>query len=207
MGLIRRLVFTLACVPIGFLSNCFLASAFASPKLPPTTAESVKPSNDATLPLSSYADVAVVRETANEAQRDRISAIKAETVLDLKAREAFLNKGVEFDKFNITLFNKQLTYHPLILATVLTLVLSSTCLVIVQFWRWSKESSVTESTLEITKDGLKVKSPFIGLLMLLASYAFFYLYILEVYKIRTIGETDLRAAQAQIPSASATGVK
>jgi hypothetical protein len=172
------------CVLLGALSAG--VEAQADPAISVPGAGTLATSHDASLPLSSYASPELTRELANRAQTLRLREVElynARHEADHIQRQAYLARVKAEDEFNLRLLNRQLIYHPIILTVVLILVLTSTSLVVVQFITWSRNSSVTESTFEVGKDGLKVKSPFIGLLMLIASYAFFYLYILEVYRI------------------------
>jgi hypothetical protein len=169
-------------------------TTFAAPSVDPSNQHSVvtlrttslTTSHDALVPLSSYASPELTRELANKAQVLRLREVELYNLnfeADQIQRQLLLARWKAEDEFNLRLLNRQLFYHPIILFVVLFLVLSSTVLVVIQFISWSRKSNSAESTFEIGKDGLKVKSPFIGLLMLVASYGFFYLYILEVYRI------------------------
>ena len=180
------------------------AHSTSEPAIAGTTDLNLRPTHDASIPLSAFAEPAKTIDAANRAQELRVRELEAKVdqaiatlAVERKEREvafaskqrqedAYVQKGINEDQVRLTIFRRQLVYHPLILITVLLLVLSSTVLVFLQFRRWNNESNANESSLDLGKEGFKIKTPFVGLMMLVASYAFFYLYILEVYRIRPL---------------------
>ncbi|WP_298293737.1 hypothetical protein [uncultured Litoreibacter sp.] len=51
----------------------------------------------------------------------------------------------------------------------------------------AKDGQVGETTMEASKDGFKLSSPVLGVVILVLSLAFFYLYLVHVYPISEIG--------------------
>ena len=66
---------------------------------------------------------------------------------------------------------------------VMLLVLGGFYLAYQQFVLDKESGNSTESTIELSSSGLKMRSSVIGLIILAMSFAFFYLYVKEVYKI------------------------
>lgn len=87
----------------------------------------------------------------------------------------------------VEIFERQLIYDPIILVVVIVIVFSGIYLSYLQVKRDLGANSAQESSIEITRDGVKVSSSVIGLLILVISLAFFYLYLTQVYTIRELG--------------------
>ena len=140
--------------------------------------------------LASFSDPAVAIHAANQAMALRLKQVELEIAqleLDRLQKQVFIEKGKKEDELRQVILGRQLFYHPVILAVVVILVLTGTLLVVWQFAAKTKSSKNSDaSEFELGKEGMKLRSNFIGLLMLVASYAFFYLYILEVYRIRPL---------------------
>ena len=85
------------------------------------------------------------------------------------------------------IFGRQLIYDPIILIVVIVIVFSGIYLSYLQVKRDLGTNSAQDSSIEITRDGVKVRSAVIGLLILFISLAFFYLYLTQVYTIRELG--------------------
>jgi hypothetical protein len=195
----RSLALLYLCIGFSTVAHC--AETAASGNTPKTY--QLAPSHNPELRLSSYASTEETINAANIALKLRLNEVELynkEIELKHMRLRAIIERGINEDRINERLYSRQLYYHPIILLTVLTLVGTSTALVVAQFIKWGKSSSITESTVEIGRDGLKLKSPFIGLLMLIVSYGFFYLYILEVYRIHPPTKDESGKAPSEISS-------
>lgn len=99
------------------------------------------------------------------AQRDRVQYDSASAATDTRIVE------------------RQLVLNPVILGCVLLLVFLGVYLSYLQVKHGLGSNSEQVSSFEISRDGFKVRSPVIGLLILCVSLAFFYLYLSRVYRI------------------------
>ena len=102
--------------------------------------------------------------------------------LTVELQQASLNRMKEEDKVNLDILESQLLYYPIILGIVSLVVATGLWFSYLQVRKTSGDSS-QYSSLEITKEGIRVRSPVIGLLILTLSLGFFYLYLTEVYRI------------------------
>lgn len=82
-------------------------------------------------------------------------------------------------------FDWQYTSSVIIFYVVIGIVLIGLYFSWMQFHR--KDGEVGETTMEASKEGFKVSSPVLGVIILLLSLAFFYLYLLHVYPISELG--------------------
>lgn len=116
--------------------------------------------------------------------------------LTVDRQKASLDQAKMEGEIRVSIFGRQLWYHPLILFSVISIVLAGVYLSYLQVKRDLTTGSSQESSLELTRDGLKVRSPVIGLFILIVSLGFFYLYLKEVYHI-TEATGSVRAPETQ----------
>lgn len=103
----------------------------------------------------------------------------------------YMNKRYEADlalrNTQFKLYDNQLRMELFIFGLVSIIVLAALSLAIAQFAVWAKHTKdgnlVEASAFTANKDGVVLNTPFVGLLMLLGAFAFFYLYISSVYVI------------------------
>lgn len=94
------------------------------------------------------------------------------------------------NEIRVKTFEQQLCFNVVILILVIIITLAG----IGFTWVQMKETSTAqgqETSIEITRDGLKIRSSVIGLLILVVSLVFFYLYLIGVYKIEEVSTTDV----------------
>jgi ABC-type multidrug transport system fused ATPase/permease subunit len=91
----------------------------------------------------------------------------------------------------IELYNNQRFMEWPIFGLVVLIVFAALVLAYMQLASWlvSKENLSEKSTaLSINKNGIELNTPFVGLLMLVGAFAFFYMYVDQVYSIQTRAE-------------------
>jgi uncharacterized BrkB/YihY/UPF0761 family membrane protein len=82
----------------------------------------------------------------------------------------------------------------IILSLVSLLCISGVVLAALQLY-WSKEAlKYLKNETEISASGIKIVSPFVGVLILALSFSFFYMYVKEVYTIRSDGAASVPPA-------------
>jgi ABC-type multidrug transport system fused ATPase/permease subunit len=94
----------------------------------------------------------------------------------------------------------------IILGLVSLLCISGVALAAAQLY-WSRDilKDLANNT-EIGSAGIKLASPFVGLLILAVSFSFFYMYVKEVYAIKYIEPpAAVRAATSSAPGANSAG--
>ncbi|HYL87540.1 MAG TPA: hypothetical protein VEU32_02105 [Burkholderiales bacterium] len=121
----------------------------------------------------------------------------------MELREAEYREALRYrekiDASNLEALSQQGFYGQLIVWLVILLVLGGFAL----SWLAFQKGQTGESSLEISRDGLKIRSPIIGLIVLLFSFGFFYLFITEVYNIKVLKVGDPAppaASQAERPA-------
>jgi len=70
------------------------------------------------------------------------------------------------------------------------------------YLQFRKADSSGETSLELTREGLKIRSPVIGLIVLITSWAFFYLYLVNVYKMSALNAPSTQGTVVIPTSAS-----
>jgi hypothetical protein len=95
------------------------------------------------------------------------------------------------DDITNRVIQRQLVLNPIILSSVLVIVFFGLYLSYLQV---SKGQAGGESSFEIGKEGFKIRSSVVGLLILCASLGFFYLYLTNVYRITVLGTVDDKAS-------------
>jgi hypothetical protein len=84
----------------------------------------------------------------------------------------------------------QIPANWVLLVMTVILVLSGAVLAALQlYWSYRLGSFGNSSELSVDNKALKVASPFVGLLILIVSFGFFYLFVHEVYRVRDGIET------------------
>ncbi len=84
-------------------------------------------------------------------------------------------------------FNWQYYSSIIIFVTVLLIVYSGLILSFMHFRQSLKSNLDSETEMEIGKMGIKVRSSIIGIIILLISVSFLYLYLAHVYQIKEVG--------------------
>jgi hypothetical protein len=97
----------------------------------------------------------------------------------------------------VDLYLWQVPANWVLLVMTVVLVLSGVVLAGLQLYWSYRLGAFGESQLEVTDRALRVASPFVGLLILVVSLAFFYLFVHEIYRLRETGEGVPPAAAAR----------
>jgi len=130
------------------------------------------------------------RRTVDAPEMPARSSLEALASFDSLTAATYLNalRGV-YDyqiigfRHRARLFRWQLVSSVVIFVMVLLLVIAGVLLSYLQFRRgWNQ----LESQIELSAAGIKLQSSVIGLIILVVSLAFFYLYLVHVYPIREI---------------------
>ncbi|OJU92176.1 MAG: hypothetical protein BGO19_12465 [Acinetobacter sp. 38-8] len=135
-----------------------------------------------------------LRSYAVTQRREQIRLMMEESKLQFEEKKFFLNKKIEDVKIRHDTFRNQQKFHSKIFYLVLFLVLSSVFFVGYQLFYWARSIANASNTnrtevqnnLEISNNTFKITTPFVGLLTLIITYLFFYMYITQVYKITSI---------------------
>ena len=106
-----------------------------------------------------------------------------------RARMQYFNYFIEGYKHRQNVFHWQLLSSKIIFIVVVLLVFSGIIFAAIQFYDGLKNTLRQNSqttTFEAGKGGLKVSSPILGVIILVISLVFFYLYLVYVYPIKEI---------------------
>ena len=106
-----------------------------------------------------------------------------------RARMQYFNYFIEGYKHRQNVFHWQLLSSKIIFIVVVLLVFSGIIFAAIQFYDGLKNSlrqTSQTTTFEAGKGGLKVSSPILGVIILVISLVFFYLYLVYVYPIKEI---------------------
>ena len=91
--------------------------------------------------------------------------------------------------------------NEVMLWVVCGLALSGVALAAVQlFWSFKLQQNPQASTLETSAGGIKISSPFVGVIILFLSFSFFLLFVREVYTIKTPAQNAGYASGQAQPS-------
>ena len=101
----------------------------------------------------------------------------------LEAYQGYLQNNIMNYRHSQQVFKWQLTSSKLIFATVIILVMAGIIFSGLQFKRGSHDS---RTELEFSRNGIKVSSSILGVIILVISLVFFYLYLVYVYPIQEI---------------------
>jgi len=113
---------------------------------------------------------------------------------DPQTYKAFLRATTEYYSYRESglqhrrrVFEWQLSSARIIFVTVLLLVGAGITLAALQFRAGATANGVAATTeLNLSREGIKVSSPVLGVIILVVSLAFFYLYLVYVYPIKEI---------------------
>lgn len=180
-----------------------------------TTDTSTPPQNTNLLKNTAFTD-ADVKKTENKLRIERLESEIKKLHLEDKETEMLIASNNNIYQIRGDTFKNQQKQNIMIFYLVLFLVVSSISFVFIQLFIWAKEykkqneinnqirdnpnnnttqtennqpdvtSQIGNSQFELSPQNLKVTTPFIGLLTLIVTYLFFYMYITEVYKITEI---------------------
>lgn len=120
-----------------------------------------------------------------------------EWLKDRATNQAFLEAMGEYYRYHSSgfrhrsrVFEWQLVSSRIIFGTVLMLVAAGMAFAAIQFGaglrRGPTDAGATSTQLDVSATGLKVSSPVLGVIILVISLAFFYLYLVYVYPISEI---------------------
>lgn len=179
------------------------------------TDTSITPQNTNLLKNTAFTD-ADVKKTENKLRIERLESEIKKLHLEDKETEMLIASNNNIYQIRGDTFKNQQKQNIMIFYLVLLLVVSSISFVFIQLFIWAKEykkqndiinqiknnqnnnttqtennqhdvtSQIGNSQFELSPQNLKVTTPFIGLLTLIVTYLFFYMYITEVYKITEI---------------------
>jgi hypothetical protein len=94
--------------------------------------------------------------------------------------------------------------NEVMLWVVCGLALSGVALAAVQlFWSFKLQQSPQASTIESSSTGIKITSPFVGVIILFLSFSFFLLFVREVYTIKAPAQSAGSATGQAQPSPTA----
>lgn len=157
-----------------------------------------------------------VKKTENKLRIEKLEWEIKKIHLEDKEKEMLLASNKNIYEIRSDIFKNQQKQNIMIFYLVLFLVVSSISFVFIQLFTWTKEykkqneiinqmkdnpsnnttqtkndqndttNQIENSQFELSPQSLKVTTPFIGLLTLIVTYLFFYMYITEVYKITEI---------------------
>lgn len=157
-----------------------------------------------------------VKKTENKLRIEKLEWEIKKIHLKNKEKEMLLASNNNIYQIRNDAFKNQQKQNIMIFYLVLFLVVSSISFVFIQLFIWAKEykkqnnminqmrnspnnnpnqtendqndttNQIENSQFELSPQSLKVTTPFIGLLTLIVTYLFFYMYITEVYKITEI---------------------
>jgi len=180
-----------------------------------TTDTSTPPQNTNLLKNTAFTDTDV-KKTENKLRIERLESEIKKLHLEDKETEMLIASNNNIYQIRGDTFKNQQKQNIMIFYLVLFLVVSSISFVFIQLFIWAKEykkqnnminqmrnspnnnptqtendqndttNQIENSQLELSPQSLKVTTPFIGLLTLIVTYLFFYMYITEVYKITEI---------------------
>lgn len=117
----------------------------------------------------------------------------ASAEIDVEYRKQYFANLSEQLKINTKIIEQQIYLNVVIFVSVLLVVFFGIYFCYLQIKNSDKSQS---SSFELSKDGLKVRSPFIGLMILLISVVFFYLYLTKVFAIQLLAETSGKTQSA-----------
>lgn len=89
-------------------------------------------------------------------------------------------------KHALVVFDWQHTTSKIIFVTVIILVFSGLVLAALQFYWSYSHGTKTDTTLKVGLKGIEVASPVLGVVILVISLAFFYLYLVHIYPIHPL---------------------
>lgn len=106
------------------------------------------------------------------------------------------------NRINDQIYSRQVYYDVVILIMVIVIVMAGIWFSALQAFRDYKKGNGAETSLEITKEGLKIRSPVVGLIALFMSFWFFYVYVERVYTVRGLSEGVWRSELGAPPVTS-----
>ena len=105
--------------------------------------------------------------------------------LDLDEKRFYIYRNKKESHIRNSTFQQQLTFNVIILTVVIVIIVTGLMFSYIHMKKTSTDPT-QETSIEITRDGLKIRSSVIGLLILIVSLVFFYLYLTEVYTIEEL---------------------
>jgi len=138
-------------------------------------------------------------EEASLATRHSIANMQS-LIRDIDRYALFQDRYLEHQKFNFEYRElvqySQYIYSMIIFVVVMVLVLAGLYLAYMQFKIDAKSKDTSVSSIEISREGVKIRSSVIGVFILIISFAFFSLYIKDIYTIHVIEEPSVKVNRA-----------
>lgn len=127
----------------------------------------------------------------------RMKLDESELVAIREFKSAQRSAVLEEYRLRQRLYDRQLVYHPIVLATVIAIVIAGIVFCGFQVWRDIHTHAGAATTFKIGRDGIELSSSVVGLISLGLSFLFFYLYVTTIYHIT---EADKDVPQAAAPA-------
>ena len=109
------------------------------------------------------------------------SALQAKYFESIKAYYDYRINGF---KHRHSVFQWQLYSSKIVFIAVLVLLLAGIVFSGIQFWKGLKDNKLETTSLEALPTGIKVSSPVLGIIVLIISLLFFYLYLVYIFPIQ-----------------------
>jgi hypothetical protein len=141
------------------------------------------------LPEKASANTALTLPGANFFSVDPKNLDDSSRVSFINARKHYFAYFTEGYQHRQRVFHWQLLSSKIIFVVVVMLVFSGIVFAAIQFYSGLKtntQSGAEVTTFEAGSGGLKVSSPVLGIIILVISLAFFYLYLVHIYPIEEI---------------------
>lgn len=151
----------------------------------------------ANAPQRNPIDFAAARDDATRSQTGGVAAVNdADARRSAAAQTDYLVWSLEYRRAT---FKWQYYSTIVIFIAVMTMIGCGLYFSYMQFR--SAKSAPTQTSIKVSREGLEISSPVIGLLILFISMGFFYLYLANVYPITEVVGANSAQAQTQ-PAAS-----
>lgn len=109
------------------------------------------------------------------------SALQSKYFESVKAYYDYRIKGFQHRH---SVFTWQLQSSKMVFVAVLFLLLAGVVFSGIQFWKGLKDNQMGATSLEALPTGIKVSSPVLGIIVLVISLLFFYLYLVYIFPVR-----------------------
>lgn len=168
------------------------ASSVSGPRLPELDAELTRIARDSRRELlrKQYAAQYAEYDAAVAYEKSRAESIASQ-----------VQKYKEENRIRQELYSRQATYHWVILIVVVIVVLAGVGMSFLQVLSFARSPNAGANTLEISAQGVKIKSPVVGLVALVLSLGFFYLYLKDVYTLKSEDDPTRSHTHVSAPAA------
>jgi hypothetical protein len=146
-------------------------------------------------------------DIANSRMRVRRTELDEQELIAIRAfKRAERDAVLDGYKLRHRLYERQLYYHPIVLATVIVIVLTGVIFCGFQVWRDIHAHSSAATTFKVSRDGIELSSSVVGLIALCLSFLFFYLYVTTIYHITEGNWSSPAPAQASAAPGGQPGI-